>query len=280
MTEGAPTKKQGAAKKNGQTSTDKLPLSDDRMVWTKAETKDEIVRLENQLTVAYKQHIDEVSGGVTADQIEQDLIAANDSFSQKQDIVDAQDRLIKIKSNLNVIISKLTLEHRLRYLVSIWGVIPFMTAGVGLTLSFIAIILIGTKTVLSVPLWAVFIAVIGACVQIFVGVVNDYKSDGQITNYKRLWYVAIIPASFAFGFVAFLLVQAGLINITQGQFVLNQALNQTITTVTQTGNQTVTQATTPNGIGANLAAPLIVCFLAGYATDWFIGLLGKLIPSK
>ena len=136
---------------------------------------------------------------------------------------------------------------------------------------------------MSVPIWASLVAVIGASVQIFVGVVKDYKDDNMITAYKTLWYVAVIPASFAFGFIAFLLIEAGLLNISQGQFVLNQALNQTITatTITQIGtNQTVTQTATQSGTVTNLAAPLIVCFLAGYATDWFMNLLGKIAPTK
>ncbi len=273
--------------KDKKPAEEKFALPDDRLVWTKAETKGQMKRLENQLSVAYKQHVNEVNEvkvkGLKADEVEEELISANKSFSEKQDLVDAQDRLIKVKNNLSILVSALRRRYRWNYLISIWGIVPILTAAVGLIVSFIAIKYFGGSTIMAVPVWASLVAVIGASVQIFVGVVKDYKDDCMITAYKRLWYVVILPVSFAFGFIAFLLIQAGLLNISQGQFVLNQAVNQTITTttITQIGtNQTVTQTATQSGTATNLVVPLIVCFLAGYATDWFMGLLGKITSTS
>jgi hypothetical protein len=270
--------------KDKKPSEEKFALPDDRLVWTKAETKGQMKRLENQLSVAFKQHVNEVEvNGLKADAIAGELVSANKSFSENQDLVDAQDRLIKVKNNLSILVSALRRRYRWNYLISIWGIVPILTAAVGLIGSFIAIKYFGGSTILAVPVWASLVAVIGASVQIFVGVVKDYKDDCMITAYKRLWYVVILPVSFAFGFIAFLLIQAGLLNISQGQFVLNQAVNQTITTttITQIGtNQTVTQTATQSGTATNLAVPLIVCFLAGYATDWFMGLLGKIASTS
>jgi hypothetical protein len=273
--------------KDKKPAEEKLPLPDDRLVWTKAETKGQMKRLENQLSVAYKQHVNDVDTvkvkGLKADEVEEELVSANKSFSEKQDVVDAKDRLIKAKNKLSILVSALSHRDRLHYFVSIWGIVPILTAASGLIASFALIKCFGDSTILAVPVWASFVAVIGACVQIFVGVVNDYRDDCMITAYKRLWYLVILPVSFAFGFIAFLLIQAGLLNISQGQFVLNQAVNQTITTTTITQidtNQTVTQTATQSATATNLAVPLIVCFLAGYATDWFMGLLGKITSTS
>jgi hypothetical protein len=275
------TKEKGTGEKS---SDEKLPLPDDRLVWTKAEIKAQMKRLENQLSVAFKQHVDEVQvNGLKADDVRKELVLANDNFSKDQDLVSAEDNLIKGKNDLSLLISKLSRRrYRLNYIISIWGIVPILTAVIGLIGSFIALKYFGSSTIMAVPVWASLVALIGASAQIFVGVVKDYKEDGMITAYKRLWYVVILPVSFAFGFIAFLLVQAGLLNISQGQIVLNQAVNQTITTttVTQVGtNQTITQTATQSGTVSNLAVPLIVCFLAGYATDWFMGLLGKIAST-
>jgi hypothetical protein len=202
----------------------------------------------------------------------------DDKFS-KGDLIGAQDGLIKCKNDLNVLISRLPHLSRAAYFISIWGVVPIGSALAGLIVSLVALSWFRNVMILGiVPMWAAWAAVLGASVQIFVGVVDDYRDDGIISKYKRLWYLVVLFVSFAFGLLAFLMVQAGFFNISGGSIVLNQALNQTISTsIPQVGtNQTVTQATTQSVTASSLAIPFILCFLAGYATDWFMATLGKI----
>jgi len=250
-------------------------LSDDQMVWTKEETKDQIKRLENQLSVAIKQHAE---GNAVAD-VQTKIEKANDLFSKDQDFLQTQDLLIDAKNELSGVINKLSGWRKFAYFASIWGVVPASYAvGVGLVASFIALAYFGDRTILGVvPFWACWIAVIGAAVQIVVGVVKDYKDDGMITDYKRLWYLCLLPVSFGLGFIAFFLVQGGLITITQGQFIINPNLNMTATS--GLANQTATTGTVSQATTYGLALPFVLCFLAGYATDWFLAQLGKLTPA-
>jgi hypothetical protein len=272
--------KPSSSSSSDEGTEEKLPLSDDKLVWTKAETKEQIKRLENRVYVAYKQHINEVQvDGLKADDVKKELESAKDSFSE-EDFVKAYDSLIDCKNDLRVLISKLSPWRKCAYFISIWAIVPILYAVViGLIGSFIALKYFGDMMIMGVvPVWASLVAVIGGSVQILVGVVKDYKEDDMITDYRRLWYVVLLPVSFAFGFIAFLLIQAGLITVSQGQFIINPSFNQTLTSGLTT--QTATTGPLKQATTYGLALPLILCFLAGYATDWFMGLLGKLTPTS
>ena len=211
-----------------------------------------------------------------AEEVESELLDINEKF-QKQDLLGAQNGLIEVKNKLHVLISRLPLRSRMGYFASTWGVVPLSTAALALFMSLIGFVLSKNMVILGIiPLWAAWAAVLGSSVQIFVGVVGDYKDDGMVTEYKRLWYLVVPLVSFAFGILAFLLVQAGFFDISGGTITLNQALNQTITTTIQAStNQTVSQTMSQSATTA-LAVPFIICFLVGYSTDWFIATLGKL----
>jgi hypothetical protein len=243
-------------------------------VWTKDEIELQMRRRENQLDVIQKQ-----GGDVTkVKEAEQQLELALVSFS-KNKFVTTEKNLIEVKHKLIEMVNKLNPAEKLAYFVSIWATVPILYAIAGLSLSFYVLAHYSGIVIMgAVPLWASLAATIGASVQILVGVVKDYKTDGMITGYKSLWYLVVIPVSFAFGFIAFLLVQAGLITVSQGTFIINPA-NQTITTMVT--NQTASSSTTSQittSTTYNIAMPMIICFLAGYATDWFMGQLGKLAP--
>ncbi len=109
----------------------------------------------------------------------------------------------------------------------------------------------------TVPLWAPAIAIVGACVQILVGLGN-YKeayiiSAEKMVCYfdKMMWYIVLLFVALPFvGFVFGFLTYLGWIIIIQNQFMINPLLN--------------------------LLIPMILCFLAGYATYKFMGRLGRL----
>jgi hypothetical protein len=166
------------------------------------------------------------------------------------------------------IINEMALLERMQFFISLWAITPIAIAIIAEIIAFYLIISRGSFVILGVPLWASLIAVAGTSVQILIGVANDYKDDGMITDYKRLWYIVLPFISFVFGFIAFLLTNAGLISITFGQISSNQSAN----------------ISTLSGLSSNLAGGssisppaifIIICFLAGYATNWFMELLLK-----
>ena len=251
-----------------------MVVNEEKSVWTKDEIEQQIRRLENQLDVVQKQHGDKD----VATNAKNQLKSALENFSEDK-FVTTENGLIDVKGKLISIVNGLSIWRRFAYFVSVWGVVPLSYAIAGLSISLYLLTRSGSITIMGVvPLWALLAAAVGASVQILVGVVKDYKDDCLITDYKRLWYLVVIPVSLAFGFIAFLLIQAGLITVSQGTFIINPT-NQTITSMvtTRTSSGASNQATTITAYG--LAMPLILCFLAGYATDWFMGLLGKLTST-
>jgi hypothetical protein len=257
-----------------------------KQVWSEDEFKAELRRLDYQFSVVLKQHGDDNNYGgddVKAKKVRTCINSANDNFIL-DNFSDLEKNLSEGKDNLIEIVNGLKFPWGWAYYISVWGIVPIYLASIEIFSCFLLLRYFSHSTIMGiVPLWALLVAAMGAGVQILVGVAKDYKDDGLITDYKRLWYAVLIPVSLAFGFVAFLLIQAGLFNLSQGQIALNQALNQTVTTttITQIGaNQTITQTTAQNGTVNNSALPIVICFLAGYATDWFMGMLGKLAPTK
>lgn len=226
------------------------------LIWEKTELKKKIRALENKIFIAEKQHGDVDDVLIILKQTIQKF--ANQKFIEAEnDLIDIKKDLIKITRDLEVI-------NRAKYFMLSWGLFPIITAISAIILSF-GIIYKIDGSILYVPLWAPLMGLIGASVQILVGVVNDYKEKGMVSKYKKLWYFILPTVGFVFGFIAFLVIQAGLIDMTQGRFDIGQT-NQTISSTTTTSSR--------------LELPIIICFLAGYATEWFMGLLAKLTGSK
>lgn len=252
---------------------------DEDLVWTKEELQIQIRSLEHKIFVAQKQR----GEGKKITDVLVILKSAIQNFADKK-FTDVEKNVIDVKNEVNEIIHSLGPFRHITYFVSAWGLVPILTAIIAIILSFILMGYRGytvnipyifsftiPKDILGiVPLWAPLTAVIGASIQILVGVVNDYKENSMISKYKRLWYFVLPFVGFVFGFIAFLLIQAGLININLGQVSLDQTKNISELPASLTGGSPINPS----------AFSIILCFLAGYATDWFIGLLGKLAPTK
>lgn len=270
-------------------TTSTVDNSESNSVWSRDEIERQIRILEHKLDVTQKRltrHDDKAKEEVKqqleeAKEVAKQLESAIDSFSQDK-LKTAGLRLIEAKQSLRWLINSLNNWGKLAYFMSMWAFVPISYAILGLSLSLYLLINSPSSIVIMgvVPLWACLVAALGASVQILVGVVKDYKDDCLITSYKSLWYIVVIPASLAFGFVAFLLIQAGLLTVSQGTFIISPA-NQTVASVIT--NQTTTGGAVnqiQTSITYGLALPLILCFLAGYTTDWFMGLLGKLTSTS
>ncbi|MCE8428699.1 MAG: hypothetical protein J5U19_09950 [Candidatus Methanoperedens sp.] len=241
-------------------------LEEEKLVWKEEELKLQIRSLENQIFITQKQggELSKISSALC------DLKSAVEEFAAKN-FTKTEKHLIDIKKGLNEIIHELPPWRKITYFVSVWGLIPIATAISAGIISFYFLNSMSNATIgLGVPLWASLVAVIGASVQILVGIINDYREDSMISHYKKLWYLVLPFVSFVFGFIAILLIQAGLINITIGQPSLNQTMNISELTNLAKGETSIYPS----------SFSIITCFLAGYATDWFMGLLGKLVPSK
>jgi len=285
---------------------DELKSQDVRTLKDKEETlthlKDEIQtqedknkKVQDELDALNKQIKDQQNGEGPDDKrkkIQDDINQSMDSIS-KSNYIDAEKAIIDGKVNVIEAINSLPRRRsKGAYFCSIWGITPILLGILGISISVWVLWNWGMITMMGIiPVWASAAAVMGASVQILVGVVDDYRKDGRITEYRNLWYSSVIPISVAFGIIAFLLISAGLISLSQGAFILNP-VNQTTTniltnTTTIMSNMSVVNVvtnqtvSTPNN-GTNLAVlalPLILCFLAGYATDWFMGLLANVTQT-
>jgi hypothetical protein len=98
-------------------------------------------------------------------------------------------------------------------------------------------------TILGVPLWASFIAGLGASTQILTGIVDDLRRDGRVTRYKRIWYTAIPLLGLIIGYITYLLFNSGI------AFNVNSQ--------------------------SETSSSMIICFLAGFLTSWMINRLSK-----
>ncbi len=249
------------------------------LVWTKEELQKQIRSLEHKIFVVQKR----CKEGEKITDVLDNLKSAIQNFADKK-FTESEKNVIDIKSEVIEEISKLDIFRRTAYFLSSWGLVPILIAIIAIILSFISmgytcytanILYIFSFTIPKnilgiVPLWAPLTAVIGASIQILVGVVNDYKENSMISKYKRLWYLVLPVVGFVFGFIAFLLIQGGLININLGQVSLDQTKNISELPASLRGELPIGPS----------AFSIIICFLAGYATDWFMGLLGKLAPAK
>lgn len=240
-------------------------ISGSGQIWTKKDFQTQIQLLENQLSIVLK--VSKVDLGENITNLTSRLTGIYKNFEENK-LSDVEQNIIDVKAQIYKIVNGMGWMERIAYNVSLWGISPIGLAIIAMIISFSLIVYRGSFVILDVPLWASFIAVIGASVQILIGVVNDYKDDCKITEYKRLWYIVLPFVSFVFGFLAFLLTNAGLFSLTSGQITTNQSISMAAI------------SGLPSGLtGGSIINPpailIIICFLAGYATDWFMGLLLK-----
>jgi hypothetical protein len=150
----------------------------------------------------------------------------------------------------------------------------------------------------GVPIWAVLFAGLGCSIQIIMGVVADVRANGILSEYKHLMYMALPFVALIFGYLAYILIDLGLVTLGGGQGGQSESITAAnISLIKASGVSTF--SLTHNEIGnysftagkvANLAATgvdsftsnlgikarIIACFLAGYATDNFIKKLTNL----
>lgn len=205
--------------------------TEEDLVWEKEKLKKEIRILEHKIFIAQKQggdaqKITDVIGK---------LKSANKNFVNKQ-FIDTQNDIFDVKKEINAIINNMKRYEHFKYFASSWGLAPILTAITAIILSFVLMGYKGSTEILGiVPLWALLTAVIGASVQILVGTVNEYKENDVVSKYQRIWYFVLPFVGFVFGFIAYLLIQAGLININLSQFSPNQTVNISELTARLTG---------------------------------------------
>ena len=101
----------------------------------------------------------------------------------------------------------------------------------------------------KVPVWSLLIAGMGSTTQILIGIASDFRNVGIVRKYKRAWYMILPFIGLAFGFVMYLTVNSGLMAIN------------------------------PSSSDSGRYLLMLLCFMAGYATDWFriklVNLLGE-----
>ena len=258
-------------------ASEEVDQCEEKQVYGKKELEEQIRKIDHELNIVRKLH--------ACDKNKPKLAEARDAWHQARYnftrgnycvvetyLSDSYEKLIEV-------VNDLSRWRKLQYFTSSWGLSPITLGLAGIIFSLVMLYVFEDQLFLNmVPFWAIWVASLGASTQILVGVAMDYKKDGIISDYRRTWYTVIIFVSLAFGFIAFLFLQTGLLTMSQGQFVINptNVTSQTPTNLTATPTPTsVVSAST-----GSLALPVLICFLAGYATEWFITLIGKLTSSK
>jgi hypothetical protein len=140
------------------------------------------------------------------------------------------------------------------------------------------------QDLLGIPLWAAFFGCLGACNQILIGVVADIREDGVVSDYKRIWYIVLPLVALIFGYLAYIIIDLGLISVGGTQSSSFTATNITLLHATGANSLNGSAASfdaknvtnlVASGVGSfsanmGIEARMLACFLAGYATDAFI----------
>lgn len=180
----------------------------------------------------------------------QDVREKLEEVTQATNIREAMNLLLQAKMMLDKEVGKLGRISKLRFLGDVyglnavgWGVLCLIIFAVTLLWQPISDVFSGTE-LYGVPVWAGLFAGIGASVQILVEVVGDVRDLGYVATHRNLTYLTLPFIADVFGFIIYALAQCGVMYFGGGSF---------------TGY-----------LG------YVICFLAGYATDWFMSLLKDL----
>lgn len=144
----------------------------------------------------------------------------------------------------------------------------------------------------GVPLWASLFAGLGCCIQIIMGVVSDVRANGILSEDKHLLYAALPFVALISGYLAYILIDLGMLTLGGGQASPLASITATnISMIKVTGatalnltsnisgnytfyaeNAAELAATGVGSFASNIggSARIVACFLAGYATDDFI----------
>ena len=143
--------------------------------------------------------------------------------------------------------------HSLRtisYFFKLYGLYSIVFGILTAAIFTLLIYLYSDVRIMDVPLWSSFFAGLGSTAQILTGVVDDLRREGIVTRYKRVWYMTLPVLSLIFGYMAYILVNSGLV-----------AFNASL--------PTETPPITPDNTA------MFLCFVAGFSTNWFIDALSK-----
>ena len=99
---------------------------------------------------------------------------------------------------------------------------------------------------------AALVAGIGASIQIMVDVTNDVKANGYVEKYRRMWYMLLPIVGPVFGILAYIILFLGFLSLN---------------------------GVTAQQLGKQPFSVILVCFLAGYSTEWFMSVLGNLTKT-
>jgi len=223
-------------------------------IWSAEDIKRTIIKFENFIDLANR-------AGTNVDQVKDLVFRAIDKLKDN-DLDEAGKHLIEARVKLGNALNGLKSWKKYWYfLLPIYGIRPAGYAVIWLIIAgYLLIFWSGSKAWLTswlgpiqslgVPAWAGLIATIGSSVQILISVVEDVKIYGYVKIHKRLWYFSLPFISAIFGFIAFICVQLGLLTIGNVRIVSSPSL-----------------------------LPLLICFLAGYATDWFMARLKTVLKA-
>jgi hypothetical protein len=223
-------------------------------IWTEDEAKSAIRKFDVIIDMAN-------AAGANISGAKKSLLEAVDAFG-KGNMNDVFCRIVETREQLNENVRKMNyLEQKFKFVWPMYGFWPLLDATSFLFLyAFLlpshhhyAEIITGLLNIkpqgFGVPMWTVLFAGIGACVQIMVNVTNDIKTNGYVERVRRLWYYLLPIVGPVFGFIAYVLVSLGFLSLSG--ITAEQLTKTTFSTI-------------------------VVCFLSGYSTEWFIGELGKL----
>jgi hypothetical protein len=224
-------------------------------VWTEDEAKAAIRKFDVIIDMAN-------TAGANIDDAEKKLEEAVTAFGSGN-LNQAFTSISETKAKLNDSVSDLgLLRSYLKFVFPIYGAWPLSTAI--LFFALYALLLwvwrVLYQNILSyvslghlgfgIPMYAALVAGIGASVQIIVDVTNDVKTNGYVEKYRRMWYMLLPIVAPVFGIIAYILLSLGFLSLSG-------------ITAQQLGRQTF--------------SVILVCFLAGYSTEWFMRVLGNLI---
>lgn len=197
-----------------------------------------IIITQNQIFEAGKGAID-ISNASNKIKDARDKFENNNEKDALEDLLDA--RLMLIES-----IKSTDKKSRRVYYIRTYGIPSFIVPAILIPIFFSLLWCWGDKSLVtlsnnSVPLWSLLSAGIGSTAQILVGTATDLKESGVVDRYNRAWYYILPLISMCFGFAAYLIVISGLWAF---------------------GSPISLSVERPQLI-------MLICFLAGYATDWF-----------
>jgi hypothetical protein len=243
-------------------------LSKAPIVWTEDEAKAEIRKFDVLIDMAN-------AAGANVTVAKASLLAAVRAFGAGN-LNDVFCRIVETREELNESVKKIVcgfcpvrplnyLAQKVRFVWPLYGFWPLLDATCFL---FFYAFLLTLSPVLAqikipflnikphgfgVPIWSVLFAGIGACVQIMVNVTNDVKTNGFVQKVRRMWYYLLPIVGPVFGFIAYVLLSLGFLSLSG--ITAEQLTKTTFSTI-------------------------LVCFLAGYSTEWFMGVLGKLLKGS